>query len=932
MGNNWIQLPSDQNPENNGHPPARNLSQYGQWQLSGRYPPPSTSSLQNNGFYQQAPQQISPCFTEPLQDGYPYRQAPSPPFSPHTQLPFRNGPGQQDQEMRANPVRSTQDLSNKALVRYGRQNGSVLYRHPSGALVPLIEAKRWKRSRTLRLTMQRRHRRDRHPKAARVGKDVLMGLILFVAIIVSSGSAYAYSYYQSQFPRLQGLANQQIPQTTHIYDRNGTLLYDSYDQGPGGGRRTPITYDDVPQVMKDAMIAAEDHTFWTNAGIDLQGVLRAATNYAQTDSVQGGGSTITQQLIKNLTGDNAVTLGRKLPEATLAVGLTSQYPKSKILEMYFNVAPFGAQDLGVESAVEEYFKLERTCDASFHCSSGIRRLDYGGPQDEHDPILALARASLLAGMPQNPVNYDPTFKENLPRALSRQDYVLHQMFGLGMEMSHAVPITPQIIQKVETLTAKMTFTYYIHAKRAPHFVEWVIKQLTDQLGVHTFVTGGFNIRTTVDANLEDYVERAVRRHLTEPEYQPFLGDYGPLNTVHNVNDSAVVVMNAKTGEILAMDGSTDFASTDPQVNGQFNAAISPRQPGSAFKPIVYASAFEMGWYPGIVLPDVKTYFPNGGGPDAQKNYSPTDYGGGYSGGATTIRSATANSRNIPAIKALMFAGINNVADMARRMGITAIDQEVYDYNKRYGAHDTVAQRFGPSLALGTVDIPLLQMVGAYQVFADQGQRILPQGVLDIWDSFGRHLYHYDAAHPRAIQVITPQIAYMMTSVLADEPARALEFGSDHVLSFSDWDPTYQVHQVAAKTGTTDGFKDNWAIGYTPDVVVGVWSGNADNSDMIHTIGLTGAAPIWHSVIERASGRCNYDQMMSDGPDGIPCGNFDLHFTQTRFVQPDGLLQQAVSSADGLQGSGSLDWMLDGEQPLQAGINDGIERGGKSKSK
>ncbi|MBV8695379.1 MAG: transglycosylase domain-containing protein [Ktedonobacteraceae bacterium] len=926
MGNNWLQLPSDQNPEKNGHPPRRNPSQYSQWQLPEH--PPSTDSLQNGGFYQQAPQQISPSFTEPLQDGNPYRQAPSTPFSAYTQLPFPNGQAQQNQEVRANPVRATQDLSNKELVRYGRQNESLLYRHPSGGLVPLIESKPWKRSRTLRLAMQRRHRRDRYPDAAHIGKNMLMGLLLFIIIIVSSGTVYAYSYYQSQFPRLQGLANQQIPQTTHIYDRNGVLLYDSYDQGPGGGRRTPVTYDDIPQVMKDAIIAAEDHSFWMNAGVDLQGVLRAATSYAQTDSVQGGGSTITQQLIKNLTGDSAVTLGRKVPEAALAIGLTSQYPKSKILEMYFNVAPFGAQDLGVEAAVEEYFKLARTCDANFHCSPGIRRLDYGGPQDTHDPILALARASLLAGMPQNPVNYDPTFPDNLRRALERQDYVLHQMLDLGMEVSPGVPITPQIIQKAESLSAKMTFTHYLHAKRAPHFVEWVIKQLTDQLGVHTFVTGGFNIRTTIDANLEDYVEQAVKRHLTQREYQPFLGDYGPLNTVHNVNDSAVVVMNAKTGEILAMDGSTDFASTDPQVNGQFNAALSPRQPGSAFKPIVYATAFQMGWYPGIVLPDVKTYFPNGGGLDAQKNYSPTDYGGGYSGGATSIRSATANSRNIPAIKALMFAGINNVANMGRRMGITAIDQELYDYNKSYGAHDTVGQRFGPSLALGTVDVPLLQMVGAYQVFADQGQRIPPQGVLDIWDSFGHHLYHYDPTRPHAIQVITPQIAYMMTSVLADEPARAAEFGSDHVLSFHDWDPTYQVHQVAAKTGTTDGFKDNWAIGYTPDVVVGVWSGNADNSDMVNTIGLTGAAPIWHSVIERASGRCNYDQTMSNDPDGIPCGNFDLHFTQTKFVQPDGVVQQAVSSADGLQGSGSLDWILDGEQPLQAGITYTIKQHGQ----
>lgn len=914
MRHNWMQPLPNRSPDNNGRSHIRSLlHEYGQQQPEQHSP--HTGPLQTGNFY---PDQFSPSLTE--QNGNSYPQ------NPYTPLPQR-------ERLLAKNKQEMQKQRGQAAAKYGTHNAPVLYRHPSGALVPLIRPQRWKRSRTLRLTMQMRHRRGRCcnnlPLGTRIGTSILVSLLLLIVIVISSGSAYAYSYYQSQLPHLQGFANQQIPQTTHIYDRNGVLLYDAYDQGTGGGRRTPITYDDVPQVMKDAMIAAEDHTFWTNSGIDPQGILRAATGFAQTNTVQGGGSTITQQLIKNLTGDDAPTLNRKLPEAALAIGLTSQYPKTKILEMYFNVAGFGAQNLGVESAVEEYFKLERTCDSSFHCTPGIKRLDYGSEDDKHNPILALARASLLAGMPQNPVSYDPTFKENLSRALSRQDYVLHQMLDLGMAVSPGVPITSAIIQRAEALTAKMTFTHYIHAKRAPHFVEWIIKQLTDELGVRAFVTGGFNIRTTIDANLEDYVERAVKRHLTEPEFQPFLGDYGPLNTVHNVNDSAVVVMNAKTGEVLAMDGSADFESSDPRVNGQFNAAISPRQPGSSFKPIVYTTAFQMGWYPGIVLPDVKTYFPNGQGTDAEKNYHPTDYGNTYSNMTPTIRGATANSRNVPAIKALMFAGINNVVTMAHRMGITAIDQELNDYNKTQGAQDTVAQRFGPALALGTADIPLLQMASAYQVFADQGQRVPPQGVLDIWDNYGTHLYHYDPAQPHPVQVITPQIAYLMTSVLADEPARYAEFLNDHVLSFNDWDPTYQVHQVAAKTGTTDSFKDNWTLGYTPDVVVGVWSGNADNSDMKNTIGLTGAAPIWHSIIERASGRCNYDETMSNDPDGIPCGNFDLHFTQGRFVQPSGLVKQTVSSSNGLAGSGTSDWILDGEQPTQTGTGSSVKNAGSA---
>src|SRR5437588_1837098 len=311
----------------------------------------------------------------------------------------------------------------------------------------------------------------------------------------------------------------------------------------------------------------------------------------------------------------------------------------------------------------------------------------------------------------------------------------------------------------------------------------------------------------------------------------------------------------------------------------------------------------------MVLPDVKTYFPTGSygstvvcatDTTLGNTYCPTDYGGGYSNQNTSIHSATALSRNVPAIKASLYAGVSNVIKMAQRFGISTLSEQ---------------QDMNASFALGTSAIPLVQMVGAYQVFANQGVHIPPKYVLDIWDNYGHHLYHFNPAHPGGIQIISPQITYVMTSILKDEAARFPEFQNDHALSFWDWDPTHQ-REVAAKTGTTDDFKDNLTIGYTPDVVVGVWAGNANDEAMRNVIGITGAAPVWHSIIERVMGGCNIDGA------GIPCGNFDFHFKDFTFPQPGGFTQACVSSATGLAGSGYCDLMLDGEQPGSPGVING----------
>jgi membrane peptidoglycan carboxypeptidase len=814
---------------------------------------------------------------------------------------------------------------------------------PPPVLAP--KSKPWKRSHSVRVAMQMRHRRERwkrvHPSGERMAIVTMTIFALLLVIILSSGIGSGYAYYQSQLPRLEGLANSHIEQSTRLYDRNGQLLYVAYNNK--NGRGTPVSYQNIPGVMQDAMIAAEDHTFWDNSGIDPQGILRAATQYSSSGSVQSGGSTITQQVIKNLTHDTQISLQRKIPEAVLAIGLTQQYPKWKILEMYFNISPFGAQELGVDAAAEDYFGLHSKCDSHFKCIPAIAFLDRDlakckNPNDDStckkDALLGLARASLLAGMPQSPVRYDPTLgKANKELALERQDYVLHEMLKLNMHINTAPgdqtvdkgPITQNIILRVEARTNKMTFSGFRSFKEDPHFVDWIISQMEialgtttdpktgkvnvdDSLGANRFLSGGFNIRTTIDSNLQTYVERAAVRHIEQPELEPFSGGYGPLNVTNNLNDSAVVVMNAKTGEVLAMNGSTDWNSTNKEVDGQFNAATSARSPGSSFKPIVLAAAMEMGWYEGIVLPDKKTYFPKGLPqilPVESSTYIPTDYGGDathqfYHNTNYNIRWNIANSLNVPAIKTAYFAGAANVYAMAQRLGIAAFTKD---------------QSTVPSMGIGSGSATLLQMTDAYQAFANNGWRIPPHGILDIYDNYGHNLYHYDPTHPDGGQAISRQIAFMITSILKDESARYPEFLNDHVLSM--WDQTLPdgTHpEVAAKTGTTDNFTDNWVMGYTPDVVVGVWAGNADNSPMVNSIGITGAAPIWHSIIEYASGYCNTTT------DDIPCPSLDFHFSDHTFPPaPQGVVQASVNTVNGLAGAGYMSWMLDGEQPQQSGF-------------
>lgn len=787
----------------------------------------------------------------------------------------------------------------------------------------------WQLSRTQKITRLMRKRRARDyqngPNARRVGTIIISVVAALLVIVLGSGGISSYAYYSSQLPQVQSLANLQVSQSTRIYDRNGNLLYTLYNDKYG--RSTPISYNTIPGFMQDAQIAAEDKTFWTNDGVDIPAIIRSGITNASSQQIQTGASTLTQQVVKNLSHNTAPSIERKISEAALAIGMNQEYPKWKILEMYFNIAPYGTQEQGVEAAAQDFFGLKPQCNTKFNCTPAISFLDRDlskckNAKDQNtcevDPILGLARATLLASIPQNPPTFDPlTNPDNYQLLLERQDYVLQQMLdanmqinlGTGSTTKSAGPITNEVVQKVEALSKDLKFAGFHATKKAPHFVDWVISTLAESLGNGDAGTGmlilqnsGFNIRTTLDLNLETYVENAVKRHLNKPEYQEFQGITVTLSEHNNVHDAAVVVINAKTGEVLAMNGSANWNDTSKAGSGQINMALRGRQPASTFKTIAVAAAYQAGWYPGIVAPDFKTYFPIGSSQSQpvskDTTYVPPDYGGSWHNLNTNIELAISNSFNIPALKAQYYAGAQNVYNMAARLGITSLNKA-----------DIV-----PSMTLGTAAVSPLEMTSAYQTFANEGTHIPPHNILDIFDNYGHNLYHYDPAHPNGSAVLSKQIAYLVTSTISNTNARSIEFPGDTLLNMHDWtlsDGTYP--DVAAKTGTSDDFKDNWTIGYTPDVVVGVWAGNADESSMINSIGITGAAPIWHSVIEYVSGKCN------TATDNISCPTLTQKFTDRHFTVPDGVVQQQVNTVNGLQGSGYLSYMLESQVPQQTGV-------------
>lgn len=789
---------------------------------------------------------------------------------------------------------------------------------------------RYRRSRARLIIHKRWERRSHQGKRMLVGGSIAAVLFGIVAVVSIVGVNVVYAFYQDSANKLGALADPNaFPMTTRIYDRNGVLL-DEY-RGPNDNNRIYLTYGQIPDWVKKATIDTEDKTFLTNSGIDLLGIIRAGLGDVQSQQIQGGGSTITQQLIKNAffvdpkTGIAQQTIQRKIQEALMAYAVTNKYSKQDILEFYLNIIFYGYFSSGIEAAAENMFDLMPKVDNG-HLIMGAQQ-------------LSPAQAELLAGLPQSPTNFSPCGGDDVQArrdaALTRMhDVVLTSMLRLG-------DITQAQFDHDDAEAHKPDFFKCrdIGEKKAGHFVDYVVDQLalmltddgTLERGKDILAHAGLNVYTTLDYRIEEAAEKSVTTHLYEKHSSPYTYDCGnncpPLSLPekqggHNIHDAAVVVIDPRNGDILAMDGSADYNNTtDAKIGGQVNATISYLQSGSSFKPIVYATAFEMGWFPALALHDQQTCFPVAGASAFAPTkavcgnyYAPNNYDfhmhwdnspGSVSGTTCNvrqgncdrllpndkvihIRDALGNSFNIPAVQSIYFAGIENVINTAHRLGI-------YSDPSQGGIYDDFSpKRAGPALALGAARIRLLDLTDAYATFANEGYRVPPRAILLVTDAQGNVIPGGDFSTVTRTQVLSAQTCFMLTSILADNNSRKAEFGQNNALWLHDkpW--------AAAKTGTTEDFKDNLTMGYTPYLAVGVWAGNADGSVMgSHTLGITGAAPIWHDVVSFATQLYNY-----------PNSYWPL---------PDGVHQYSVNVMTGLapyqgQASNYVDWFNDAEVP------------------
>lgn len=688
--------------------------------------------------------------------------------------------------------------------------------------------------------------------------SIVLALVV-VAALASTASAAA-AYYQSQQNLITSLNRKIAAQdSVRIYDSTGTLLYQFND----AGAQHSIPLSHIPVSVINATTATEDRDFWTNQGVDFQAIARAALADATAGHIHEGGSTITQQLIKQNVLNSDPTFTRKIKEAILSLGLTSQgvFTKSQIIEMYLNSIPYGPTAYGIDAAATAYFSYQ---DDPVTGESAAQHLD-------------LAQASMLAGIPQSPVYNDPLAgSDGLQHALNRQQIVLANMVSQGY-------ITRAEADAAIAETAKPGFFHpqMDQTDLAPHFVNYIRDQLDQMVTtgqLHDISRSGLNVYTTLNLDMQNHVQQYMINHLCGTDLNDYPGSPARLIRDDNVTNSAAIIADHHNGDIEVMLGSIDYygkLNCHKGVDGQFNVATQGyRGPGSSFKPIVYATTFEKGWFPAMTVANEPTVFWDAG---QGKPYKPLNADGNHLSPNMTIRNALQLSQNIPAVKAMQFAGINDVQQTAMRMGIT-------DWRGAWGL----------SSVLGTLNVPLIEMVQAYSVFANYGQYIPLHGIDRITDVTGNVLFQYHV--PAPVQVLSPQVAYLITSILSDNLARAPEFGRCSVLyldpspadCFAHGGNSPNAWPAAAKTGTGQDLTDDWAMGYTMDYTMGVWVGNNDYSNMRWVDGVTGAAPIfYHSMLYA-----------------------EKNLPKTPFPVPSGLHRATYTS----HGVTTTDWFVDGMTP------------------
>ncbi len=619
--------------------------------------------------------------------------------------------------------------------------------------------------------------------------------------------------------------------STRILDRQGRLLYEIVD--PEGGRNRAVMLDQIPQDCIDATIATEDANFYSHIGVDASGILRALRINLEGGEVIAGGSTITQQVARNLLLDPDQraerTLIRKLRETILAIRLTTAYSREDILMLYLNQTYYGNLAYGLEAAAQAYFGV------------AVETLD-------------LAQCAMLAGLPQAPAVYSPL--ENPEAAHDRQEVVLRLMIEQGY------------ITQTEGRRALNEPLQYAAAPfpiEAPHFVMAVWRQLLEQYP-EALYEGGLTVTTTLDLDWQQTAQRLAQRHLTR------LNNPGSDGGSKNVNNAALVALDPYTGHVLAMLGSPDYFND--AISGAYNAALAPRQPGSALKPFTYAAAFDPAqpdpWTAATMVLDVETPFVT----RRLESYTPANFGL-VEHGPVLVREALASSYNIPAVVALEHIGVDALVRLLTRLGVNTL---------------AANENIDLAVTLGGGEVRLLELTQAYAALANGGHPVLPMMITHVEDAGGSTLYDWQPG-PLAPPVLDERVAWLITDILSDNDARIPSFGPASALQIG--------RPAAAKTGTTTDYHDNWTMGYTPNLVVGVWVGNADNSAMYDVTGISGAGPIWHDFMR-----------------AVLLGQPELGFER-----PEGLVRGEVCALSGLLPTEACprrmrEWFIDGTMPTE----------------
>jgi 1A family penicillin-binding protein len=676
-------------------------------------------------------------------------------------------------------------------------------------------------------------------KLTRLQKLKLKVRIRIVVILVAVFSLIFYSYFAifRGLPSPGELEARQPEVSTKIYDRNGNLLYQIYkDQN-----RTIVPLNQIPPHVRFATLAAEDAEFYSHPGFSIKGIFRALITDIQTGSMQGG-STITQQLVKNTLLTPEKTITRKIKELVLSVEVEATYTKDQILDMYLNEVSYGGTSYGIEEAARSYFG-----------------------KDVGD--LDLAEAAFLAGLTQSPTTFSP-FGPNPSLAFQRQKEVLHLMV-----------VNKFITQEQETAAEneKLTFVANKTQIQAPHFVMYIRQLLVDKYGEDMVEKGGLEVTTSLDLSIQKTAEQVV-----SSEVEKLKG--------LNVGNGAALVVNPQTGEILAMVGSKDYF--DIAGDGNVNVTTSLRQPGSSIKVVNYAYALAHGYTPATIIDDSPvTYVTPGTTP-----YTPVNYDGKFVG-PLPLRSALAQSRNVPAVKVLASYGVGKMVTQGQEMGITTW---------------TDPSQYGLSLTLGGGAVTALDLAKVYSTVADYGKRPDLMPILQVKDYKGRIL---EKNTPVTTQVVDPRVTFLLTDILKDNNARAPEFGYDSALVIKDHP------EVAVKTGTSNDLRDNWTVGYNQNYLVLTWVGNNDNSPMSKIAsGITGAAPIWNKIMSAIlANQPSIDWKVPDGVSKVnicpitatlPCDNcptkqewFLDGTAPTKYCTPDQI--QKLASPSPIPGSNIL---------------------------